>query len=68
MISNTIAKALRAEFGPDRDLSEVDFYDIQHTIAMALVDAGRGGWDECWEAAEAPATRWDGKRTWPTWV
>ena len=67
-IDRTIAKALRAEFGPDFDLSTVDFFDIQQTIALALVEAGRGDYDEAWESAEPAATRWDGQRTLPSWA
>lgn len=64
--TNIITQALVDEFGPGFDLSTVDFYDIQHTIAMALwtdETIRRGDWDECWTLAERPAQRWDGNLT-----
>jgi len=67
-IDRTIAKALREDFGPDFDLSNADLFDIQATIAGALVDAGRGNWDEAFEAAEFAAHRYDGTRTLPSWA
>jgi hypothetical protein len=62
-VPSVIPAALRAEFGPGFDLSTVDFYDIQHTIALAMFADGRGDWDECWDLAERPAQHWDGRRT-----
>jgi hypothetical protein len=59
-IERTIHAHLVADFGAGADLSDVTLADIEDSIIIALMDAGRGGVEECREQAERLAARVDG--------
>jgi len=67
-IDGAIHRALRDEFGPDFDLSNVLLHEIEDVIVSTLMAAGRGDYEECIDQAQDIATRLDGTRTWPAWV
>lgn len=59
-IDRTIHANLVRDFGADADLNEVTLAEIEDSIIIALMDAGRGGVEECRENAERIAARING--------